>query len=139
MILQKDLRIDNRVFLPSTGTKHQIVIAIEKDTPKDNRSIALSGNGIYNRTDQLMPIPLSLDVLERFGFRSDYSTFEHIDGSNNGKLFIGWINGDFIVELSNGFKNIHIKLEWVNQLQNLYYFLFNEELNYKVLGVDPNS
>jgi hypothetical protein len=74
------------------------------------------------------PISLSPEILEKCGFKNDHSTFEYADGSNNEKLFISWIDGEYVVELQNGEKNISIELKYLHQLQNLYFALTQTEL-----------
>jgi len=94
----------------------------------------ISGGGI------ITPIELSPEILEKCGFRKfshepgytlggDDKKSERCDEYSIGKLSImDWGNG-FI--LSNSFSfELRIELKSLHQLQNLYFSLCGEELNY---------
>lgn len=126
MIAAQDLRIDN--WLIFDGRYFQID-CIAKDAPFLNTEEF--GVGVVSYKN-IMPINLSHKILEKCGFKNDHSTFEYADGSNNEKLFILWIDGEYVVELQNGEKNIFIELKYLHQLQNLYYCLVGQELQVKL-------
>ena len=118
----QDLRIDN--WLIFDGRYFQID-CIAKDAPFLNTEEF--GVGVVSYKN-IIPINLSHKILKKCGFKNDHSTFEYADGSNNEKLFISWIDGEYVVELQNGEKNISIELKYLHQLQNLYFALTQTEL-----------
>jgi len=87
-------------------------------------------------------IPLTRELLIKFGFKIDM-----LHGRFN-KYFIGKnpITNDYMLVLtwldghdSPFFQNGHHKIEYVHQLQNLYFALTGEELNISIGNYDPKT
>jgi hypothetical protein len=97
----------------------------------ENRVITASDIARATEWPVYYPIPLTAEWLERMGFKNDHSTYEFADGSNNGRLFITWIENDLVAEFGNGDRNIPVELKYVHYLQNLYFALTGEELTIK--------
>ena len=84
--------------------------------------------------DWALPIPLNLKQFEKLGFKNDHSTYEYVDGCRLGDVFIAWNQwtGDrYEFSFSNGEKRYRVGLNYVHQLQNLFFTLTGQELNYK--------
>jgi len=97
--------------------------------PDDIRSIWLG----YDR-GMVKPIPLTEEWLLKFGFRTRTTTghsVQYFIGFNpitHDWLFdILWLNGDSVPF----YKNVFHKINYVHQLQNLYFALTWEELKLK--------
>jgi hypothetical protein len=71
-------------------------------------------------------IPLTEDELVKFGFRKDLNDF-YLD--INTVLFVSY-NDEFVHLKSNNLETI-TSIKYVHQLQNLYFDLTGEELNYQ--------
>ena len=121
MIKANELRIGNELI---NGT----VVSLSKDD-------VIVNDGYQNwkqsrLTDGFEPYPLTEEWLVKFGFvkrpNSSMVQFWSIDTFN---LYHEFYNGDYI-ELSNYYleKGSCKQLEYVHQLQNLYFALTGEEL-----------
>lgn len=75
------------------------------------------------------PLPLSPGVLTQLGFTSDI----YFEGDRpiygNGKMSIDW---DTLQPTDCGFAIAQLPITSAHQLQNLYYSLMGEELDYKL-------
>jgi len=89
------------------------------------------GNFIHARYELIEPVPLTEELLMKFGFKK----FDHEPNSEEekcteyciGKLsIVDWGRG-FIMSNSFSFE-LRVKLEYVHQLQNLYFALTGVEL-----------
>ena len=113
------------------------------------------GSSEYNVDDIFQPIPLTEEWLVKFGFKYQDRDVSHVNGKIERFWIIKWstdgdsygIEIDLIPRLhSNGFfwlnwdigggnNFVHLphscKLEYVHQLQNLYFALTGEELTLK--------
>lgn len=104
---------------------------------------ALCGNGTYveDQVDsgvyidlfkdigKAKPIPLTKDWLLRFGFELDADAPEFDNEYFKGPLSI---NIPSVVFMGGGDNfNLNIKMEYVHQIQNLYFALTGEELTIK--------
>jgi len=78
--------------------------------------------------DRLEPIPLTEDWLLKFGFRFDSIDWEFPKDSI---FFIGWYAGKFCLGSGSDGVTKENYIEYVHQLQNLYFALTNEELEVK--------
>lgn len=122
MIDPHELRIGNWV---KVGTIESIVDYLHLG------SIGLQGNAIINNFQQVDPIPLTPEILEKCGFE------------NGGYDMIFWSIGDF--EISGVYDSkeqqyyfgvayydgkISVEIKSLHQLQNLYFALTRTELNY---------
>ncbi len=77
------------------------------------------------------PIRLTYKGLVALGFDTDHSTFEFVDGSRKGNIFITWWDNEFVFESENAGKLTHLTITSIHQLQNLFFSLTCEELIYK--------
>ena len=112
-----ELRINNLVYNDFTRKQMEVypmmIVQLSKMDNLDNSNIK--------------PIPLTEDWLLKFGFKKDTWTDNGlIIGSwwNNGSILI---TDDFKLDGQEEMKS----LQYVHQLQNLYFALTNEELTFK--------
>ena len=123
-----ELRIGNYITTSYRGFKIFLITEINKGTVSfDSLVDNFSSYTIY---PYVKPIPLTEEILLKCGFKKrEYSTAD--------KWFIGenpitydwmfeltWINGDSSPFFKNGFH----KINYLHQLQNLYFILTGEEL-----------
>lgn len=78
--------------------------------------------------EELKPIPLTEEWLERFGFEQKDKSEDWVD--NVGYMELG-LNGDGYVMLERSYYHASQILLYVHQLQNLYYAISGEELTVK--------
>lgn len=127
-IKANELRIGNWV---AVGENQSTVTTISYDL------VHLMGNMITNRVDQVDPIPLTPEILEKSGFElwKDKKTLsiEFENGNTiiitDTEIFLGGYDSStggqgFTMEVKN--------VQCVHQLQNLYFALTSEELNIKL-------
>lgn len=124
----KDLRVGN--YVNYNNTVH-IVNEIQKNTIKiswiDSKNIKEDEFDCLYKN--ILSLPLTNKEIEKFGYiKDDNNLIENRD------LYIN--NSDYIIENNNGtiwlcnqFGRIAI-IEYVHELQNLYFSLKNEELKY---------
>lgn len=112
----KELRVGNLVNTTTAGNVCNTLVPIE----------IIDGTYIDN-AEWFFPIPLTTEWLERFGF----------DVGNNfyftrGDFDISYIDDDIIYEryTVRWQKSVSIKIQYVHQLQNLYFALTGEELEH---------
>jgi len=119
----RELRIENIVNVYNVGECR--ISGLDKI---DNTILPIVENGVKEfkvTLKQLKPIPLTEEWLLRFGFEKDANKYSlsdfrfHIEEpcNFNGLLFC------------DGFRVITEKIQYVHQLQNLYYALTTQELN----------
>ena len=107
MIRPEELRIGNHVILK--GREYQVdAFDIYKMAENDEN-------------DEVQPIPLTEEWLLKFGFDSDGDEFWE-----KGGVQVGYHYGE-----ENGFIHIRQQIEYVHQLQNLYFALTRKELEIK--------
>lgn len=90
-----------------------------------------NGSGVYKRhIDNVEPIPITGEWLLRFGFdKSEYVGYF----TPCAKYMIDWDDiNSFILYKDYGTKDV--KIQYVHQLQNLYYALTGKELERKNQG-----
>lgn len=76
-------------------------------------------------TDLYQPIPLTPEWLDRFGFNEITSPSHYARRFRKNRVDIYWMpNGSFFFR----YNQKEIKIEYVHQLQNLYFALTGEEL-----------
>ena len=145
-----ELRLNNQVFFSdeSEGVKNAIatIKGIEDDdmlkftaiNVKDNSTetrISISQNTIegWGELSQFSGIPLTEDILVKLGFEIDSvdRPILHADYK-----VINPITHDYMIELKNVgtgwfYRNGYFKIDYVHQLQNLYFALCGEELTFK--------
>jgi len=121
-----EFRIGNYVFLHKNSIGK--VTAIEQHLILINQYYVKINdtNDIYYQANQIKPIPLNEELLLKCGFvkLGDLDFFYILEYEMNFKIssdlkMIAWYN----LQLHN------VKIEYLHQLQNLYFALTNNELN----------
>lgn len=121
MIKPEELKIGNLIHVPSTGQTIPVT-AINMDLGVwVNRSLGVLG------FDQIDPTPLTEEWLLKFGFEKSYGEF-----TKKGFSFRICSNEIFTNEEYNPTKIC--KIDFVHQLQNLFFALTREELTLKHEG-----
>lgn len=121
MIDARELRIGNWVKY-TTGEEGQVISITEYGA-------AITLDREYMGADEYDPIHLNPEILEKCGFKyadapvhayadSKHMCYEH---KNGGVVFIPFCTSD---------ADCHIHIQYLHQLQNLYYSLTNTELNF---------
>jgi hypothetical protein len=120
------LRIGNLV---SQNGFYGYVYSIESAEPRndirfsDKDIITLFDNGMtYVPIDEIEPIPLTEEWLIKFGFNKVCSMYIRISDINEMEFF------DNIITFKDWFCKLEKKIQYVHQLQNLYFALTGEEL-----------
>jgi hypothetical protein len=127
MINPRELRIGNLV----RGIDAPYPASIEGIDP--NGGVFLLGDSIPWEPSEVSPIPLTEEWLVKFGFKAENDLNLDFRFPNGTRHLItresdsGWYYGFecYLVELPN------IELNYVHQLQNLYFALTGEELTIK--------
>lgn len=114
-----ELRIGNWVRF-----KHLLCFIIT--IKQDNCEIQSSRLVVNSSYDFIEPIPLTPEILEKCGFEKGgiyfyFSKFRVVKIANS---------DNWLILLSNHYQHI-CRLQHLHQLQNLYYALTGEELNFK--------
>jgi hypothetical protein len=123
----EELRIGNYVnFKFKTGD----IITIKKDYCE----IQSDNMIIKSEYSDLQPIPLTPDILEKCGFDMN-PDWEKYDGYA-AVLDLGWLNIGMSIMggvclFDNDNRSTGTNIKYLHQLQNLYYALTGEELNFK--------
>lgn len=120
MIKATELRLGNWV---KVGTIESTVCFIDK------YHIQLQGNALINRPEQVEPIHLTPEILEKCGFKKDYNGFSLVDKmslsfavSKDDEYLACWLD-----------RALGIIIKYLHQLQNIYFSLTGEELEIKRL------
>jgi len=130
MIRNKELRIGNLVLIEDE---------VFDDNGKFNKTIhKIKGNDLIYTETEFYGIPLSEEILLKVGFQ------RHDEGSVSAQFSIGinpithdyilyliWPKAlkDYSLEDFPFFKNGHHRIQYLHQLQNLYFVLTGQELN----------
>jgi hypothetical protein len=129
MLKASELRIGNLV---SQNGFYGYVYSIESAEPRndirfsDKDIITLFDNGMtYVPIDEIEPIPLTEEWLIKFGFNKVCSMYIRISDINEMEFF------DNIITFKDWFCKLEKKIQYVHQLQNLYFALTNTELTIK--------
>lgn len=126
----KELRLNNFVIANHKTDLLSIVTWIQEDSVnvEFERQPDLT-NGLVLIPKNLIPIPLTQELLEKIGFRFTY----HGDYAECGILCM--LSGFFaIINDGNGFHytgycaSTYVEINYLHQLQNLYYAVVGEEL-----------
>jgi hypothetical protein len=128
-----ELRIGNWVYIPQAKTNEQIGVIEE-----NGRFLTKGYKTSYSSIECLRPIPLTEEWLLRFGFRKKASFSDHtihidmtnilcLDNDNNESEF----SAVSIYDVDEGVWIYLESIQYVHQLQNLYFVLSREELKLK--------
>jgi len=131
----KELRIENLVY-NNLGQTFKVK-GIHKDYDwdindgwdKDDEYYIDESDFISYSGSILKPIPLTEEWLTKFGFtEAMYDYTVHTGEFYNNKIGLLKIVGGDKYQLSMASKNLMVVIEYVHQLQNLYFALTGEEL-----------
>lgn len=117
------LAIDNEAFL--SELKYKGLVRLPDKLPN---GMVFGSSGIW--CAKINPIPITPEILERCGF-------EYIDMPVNGyaddkHLCYQQIDGTIVfMPFCTDDKDCHIHINYLHQLQNLYFALTNQELTFK--------
>jgi len=121
MIKSTELRIGNAVLNPSNN---QVCFISSMDI-----------SDIENRYKERNPIPLTPEVLEKCGFVYETKEKNHFVKDQSNQLYISIYlgDGDYQPQIcDDGIMSITLKrILYLHQLQNLYFALISEELQYQ--------
>jgi len=123
MVNANELRLGNWICRPD-GKQVQVTNVSSK-----GMNIGLDIYGIEVLFEYAMPIRLTKEILKNLGFT--YWTQDDVCTDPNDAY---WTKGSFAISNNSGM--IHdigsnkVKVKYLHQLQNAYYFLTGEELNY---------
>lgn len=116
MIKANELRIGNLI---NYGYKVAIVNAIRED---GGLNVKLENTLLGAEFECFKPIPLTPEILENVGFINRDSYWHSKD-------FSMFLEGDYYFQyISTPTSNGFLKVNYLHQLQNLYFALTNEEL-----------
>lgn len=126
MIDARELRIGNLIY----GVSDRIETIVK--ITDGGKITTYKANGIYeNDIDDLSPIPLTPEILEKCGFKkiiADGGAVGYYEYYDNGKYETSVLSKWGITLM--GIDSIHIK--YLHQLQNLFYALCGKELEIKL-------
>lgn len=121
----RELRIGNWVEYKKGQQATVSHISSEKNGYIGVENNEYLSSGVFELVD-FKPIPLTEEWLERFGFENDFD-----ENPTKGQLTIeNQFDGSWIRVL-DGMWTDGIKIEYIHQLQNLYFALTGEELTIK--------
>lgn len=129
MIHKKDLRYGNLIALSHESNAPIVTVAQIK-----NRGVVweVDGENGYSGFELLMPIELTTEWMEKLGFIYSDGTSEYGTYRNNYVEIYEHDEEPGIFHFSMGlFRGHKREIKSVHQLQNLYYFLTEEELTIK--------
>jgi len=124
MIQPNELRIGNNIF-------NGVIVAVNEDHFIFNDGYSNWSSKRFN-SEVLAPIPITPEILERLGFvqNQTHKRYWHIEKFryNTTKMLLdidtGHRNGE-------GIGWMCVKIQYLHQLQNLFYALTNKELTFK--------
>jgi len=126
----KELRIGN--YVEYKHLKNGVFYGYDTVTNIDLNGISISCCKYTAMTiDSIKPIPLTEEWLVKFGLQHKSFSFDHERLHKD--IGVGYNGDDFINnEMSLLYKKkVFFKIQYVHQLQNLYFALTNEELTIK--------
>lgn len=142
MISAKDLRIGNAVSYYDGSHIGEILGIKYCDFSSTNEVVVSIKGGGYTKTtlEDLQPVILTESELEKLGIKKQYQENPFKEGkytlNEDGSRYYSWVKGCFNLEMDKDGKFMfevyshYIPLDYVHQLQNLFYLLTNEELTY---------
>ena len=131
MIQENELRIGNWVQVGDNTELQSIVIAIGSER------CHLKGNAILNKYEQLTPIPLTEEILLKCGFKEIQSKWFYINYITDCKETLEEIQIQYNLMTGRcgildtdivGIAFLRKPIQYLHQLQNLYFALTNTEL-----------
>jgi hypothetical protein len=138
MIDTKELRIGNLIQTPK---RIQPVTYIDIDEVGfegqkiESTVICVGFTSLCYKASQLNPVPLDRAWVETFGFIADTYFEDQRPVYSNGKMQIDW---DYLQPIDGGHPIVDYKIQFVHELQNLYWDLYKEHL-IKVRPKAPQS
>jgi len=139
MIKANELRIGNCIGLSDKlGSGNVVIEGLKFDTENSKDRIRYKGNLIWNFLEDFEPVPLSKEVLLACGFtpnRLDVLAIElfdistHLELMEAGGMFYPSINQ--VPDIGNQQDVAFGYIQYLHELQNIYYFLCKKELEYK--------
>jgi hypothetical protein len=133
IITQNEIRVGNILYFPFHKQNVSIVgyAKIERD---DSFKVQFETNGgiLLEPLSVLRPIQITEEILLKCGFEKWNAT---VNMGYSGQFHRGWVIGDFNINqtyygltAANIKKNDNVIIEYLHQLQNIYYFLSEKEL-----------
>jgi hypothetical protein len=134
----QELRIGNWVeFRPDSHKRYNNQRQVKVVEIDRNGILADDGKvpiGLRFDSDALQPIPLSPEVLTACGFEKigedGYIIYEFEDEKNPNEGFRVEYEGEGYVYYYPSNTAMDVQINYLHQLQNLFYYLTGEELNY---------
>ena len=121
-MIENELRIGNLVQFSEDGTIFTVGSIEEKGFTVQNEE-----ETTWIESELFEPIPLTEERLLEFGFEKDVSKYNICWFLNH--VYIWFVDGEYINELD-------LPIDYVHQLQNLYFVLTGEELTIKEVTND---
>lgn len=115
-----ELRIGNKLYRGNS------VVTVKRIIHEDRDILILEDNGLLTLGYTVTPIPLSHEILEKCGFAT--TRFQVFTNKWHIGSFQLDVDDDMAVWVSG---NDRVIIYHLHQLQNLYYALTGEELNYQ--------
>jgi len=122
MIQLNELRVGSLVYFNGNLQEIGSVTEIKKNLITGDECVVLDyRSDILHQTQHLQPIPLTEELLLKFGFEKDEIIEFYRKYKTSSTIII-----DFNFVCLLGYS--HVKIQTVNQLQNLYFSLTEKEL-----------
>ena len=121
--MKAELKIENHIGQGEFMKKKKKVVRVKSTADKERTSLI--------RYEDILPIPLSEEVLLNCGFEKTYYGYKYIGGNilefvlKNNEIYLGYFDDDDWCRIGKSIKYLH-------QLQNLYYTLTGEELEVSI-------
>ncbi len=141
MIKANELRVGNYVKFIDSEEFHKVE-GMVNPINNEERVIQLYGNCIPNREDQIYPVPLTPEVLEKCGFNKDPEWWGDLISYYNRKIEgVEDIGPSIDIRFGNEESDLEEldalfigqqdfkRIKYLHQLQNLYFTLTGEELD----------
>lgn len=129
MIDARELRIGNLVNGITLGKKIPVVVEGIHKNGINPHVDSLGELDVDWYFDRIEPIPLSPEILEKCGFEENNFHSDHWYHVELGPHIIEYDDGTYILEAVSG-ASVSNCFKYLHQLQNLYFALTGQELNY---------